>query len=494
MTEISLKKSFIKNNLWVTIGQIIVYAKGIIVLPILIKSLGVSVYGGYSLLLTFSGFIAGISSFGVGYRYKRFIPSETDLGEKRLLFYTQFYFQLISLVFFWIIFIIVKDGFQYDFFRENIDFSVYLLCGVMLFDFLWTQATNYFRNTHRMNHYTLSSTIRPYLNIACIIFVIYYLKQTGINYLLLAAIATGIIMTIPYSFLMIKEIGFQLPKFNYKQITEDIRLGFPLMLTFVIDFVLSGSDRFIIAYYMSTTAVGHYNPAYTLGSLIVFIPKVCGVVLPPLLIHAYDRKDELVSNELINYTIKFFLIFVIPFVIGSFILSKPLLTLLANNEVAEAAWFVTPIVALGTLFYGLNIIFSEILFVQMKTKMIFYINVFAAVLNLVLNLILMHYFKNIIIAAATTLLSYLISFLIFYKNIQSTIKIKLDYLFIGKIITASAFMGLALYFAKSFSSNIGYTLGITFLSILFYLSLTILFRTFTKKEYAFIKGFLSNKK
>ena len=93
---IDYKKSFVKNNLFLIAGNILVYAKGIILLPILIKNIGASPYGGYVLLMTGMGFISGVSTLGVGFRFKRFMPSTEGTIEKRNLFYPQFFFQLIS--------------------------------------------------------------------------------------------------------------------------------------------------------------------------------------------------------------------------------------------------------------------------------------------------------------------------------------------------------------------------------------------------------------
>ncbi len=90
--------SFIKNNLVVLSGQLLFYVQGVILMPIIIKTIGVKVYGGYGLLISIVGFAMAISSLGVGFRRSRFLPSARDSDECQALFYPPFYFQLASLM------------------------------------------------------------------------------------------------------------------------------------------------------------------------------------------------------------------------------------------------------------------------------------------------------------------------------------------------------------------------------------------------------------
>ena len=49
----SYYRSFIKDNAVVIVGHIVVYMKGIILMPIIIKTVGVTIYGGFVLHLLF---------------------------------------------------------------------------------------------------------------------------------------------------------------------------------------------------------------------------------------------------------------------------------------------------------------------------------------------------------------------------------------------------------------------------------------------------------
>ena len=96
----SYSKSFFRDNAIVIIGVALVYMKGIILMPIIIKTVGVTIYGGFVLLSSLLGIVFGISSFGAGFRAKRFMPSAGNMQARRDLFYPQFFFQMFSIVFF----------------------------------------------------------------------------------------------------------------------------------------------------------------------------------------------------------------------------------------------------------------------------------------------------------------------------------------------------------------------------------------------------------
>lgn len=488
---IDYRKSFVKNNFFLIAGNILIYAKGIILLPILIKNVGPSLYGSYVLLMMGMGFISGISTFGVGFKFKRFMPSTEETIEKRNLFYPQFFFQLISVFAVSMLLIISSNFIKTTIFKDQLDFSMYLVAFILISYVLYSVSADFFRYTHRMNYFTIVTTTRPYLMILFIAIAIYIFHKKTLNFLLLAYLSPLILIATPLLVKICKEIGFRFSGFRIRNIVEDIRLGFPLVLSYVVDFILSGSDRYVIAILISTTAVGYYSPAYTLGSLVILFPKVFGVVLPPLLSRATDKGRVNEVKVLVNYSIKFFLLIAIPFIVGSYVLSRPLLELLANREVANAAYLATPIIATGILFYGLNLILSNILFVRLKTKVMFGITALSAVLNLILNILLIYIFRNILVAAVTTLVSYLVSFIVLNVKIKKYLEVDYNLRVVLKCLLSSVFMGFILYYAKlTFGVSISAILLLIFISLIAYIALLLVFRTFNTKELSFARNYV----
>ena len=188
----------------------------------------------------------------------------------------------------------------------------------------------------------------------------------------------------PSLVLIWQEISISFVPF-FKGIISDIKLGLPLVLTFCMDFILSGIDRYIIAIFLSVNAVGDYSVGYKVASIILIFPRAIGAVLPQLLSKSIDNSDQNLAKRMVEKSIKIFMLISIPFCFGSIILGKPLITFLANEEIAQKCIFVMPIIAIGSIFFGLYIILSDILFIHLKTKELFKINLTAALSNIVLN-------------------------------------------------------------------------------------------------------------
>ena len=490
----SYQRSLIKDNAIVIGGHTLIYMKGIIIMPIIIKSVGVTIYGGFVLLTSILGIAFGLSSLGAGFRAQRFMPSAKSMTERGELFYPQFYFNMFVILILSLLFVLMENQMNAYLFKNEISYSVCIIPLYLVFYLLYSKGSDYFRYTSRVHYMTLATLCFPYLDIGFILLYLYSCGPISINVLVISMAFASLLIAIPCFWVIFREIGAKFLFYKSSALIVDIKLGFPLVLGFIVDFILAGSDRYFIAFYLSVTDVGYYVPGYVLGSLIVFIPKAMGTALPQLLSRAVDSGNEAEAQQMLNYALKFFMLLAIPFIVGSMALGKPILMLLANEEIAEKAFWVTPVVALGTLFYGLNIILSNVLFVRMKTYALFTMNFYAAIFNLLANLILIYFIRNIIVAAITTLASYLVVFLYTNRIIKNE-KFSIDFQLsvILKSLMATGVMCALLYWV---SIKTGGHTSIALLAIEMILGIAVyavglfVLGAFSKKELAFVKGYV----
>ena len=114
MSENSL---FIKGNVSTIGAHILIALQGVLLIPVIIKTSGVELYGNYILLVSMLGFIFGISSFGVSFRCYRFLPSAINKQEKQTLFLPQFSFHLLSITLLSLFLIAIFPWLDNQFFR-----------------------------------------------------------------------------------------------------------------------------------------------------------------------------------------------------------------------------------------------------------------------------------------------------------------------------------------------------------------------------------------
>ena len=286
--------------------------------------------------------------------------------------------------------------------------------------------------------------------------------------------------------------SFRLQLYSLKKLKQDIKLGFPLALNYVVDTIVAIGDRYVIAFFLGATAVGYYNPAYIVGSLIILFAKVPGVVLPALMAKLVDKGEEDKAKKMINYSIKGYLLLAIPFVVGCIVFSRPILSAYTNVDIANKSYLIVPIIALGSLFYGLNIILSNVLFVKMQTVLMFRTNALVAIINLVLNVVFLYYFKDIVVAAITTLVSYVVAFLYIMPKVNRQWAINFEMKVIIKSIIASLLMGaVMLWYVLIFNESIndisiilpGFLLGLAVYGVIIFV-----FSIFSKSELRLLRS------
>ena len=444
-------------------GQILVYIAGFLLIPIIVKTSGTEVYGAYVIIISFLGILTGVSSLGTGFLVKRFLPSIDNKEERANIFYPQFYFNILSSILLGIIAFLSFSIIEEYFLGGDVDFDEYLVVLYLILYVLYVQTTDVFRYTHKVNLFNISTTLYPYIFLVVIIFWYRFDATITINNLIISQV---IALSVVFIFLLvplIKTVSFKLTWYKKYTFFKDIKYGFPLMIVVIFELIISVSDRYVIASYMNLDSVAYYTIAYSVGSIPFILPKVIGIVLPPIMSKLKDKNgghDEV--SLMINLAVLIFSIFLIPFIFGVMVLGEPLLSLYTNKETAVAAAGLLPIIALAIFFYGIGSILSSILFVDMKTKKILLSNTAAGLLNLIANIILFSIISDIYVAAWTTFFSYALYLILIYRFIGKGYKVNL----FGKktimIILSSVIMALVLYFMSALHFNFYTIEGLVF--------------------------------
>jgi O-antigen/teichoic acid export membrane protein len=424
-------------------GHILIFAQGLVLIPIILKASSTETLGLYVVLSSYLSIVHGFSSFGVGIKKKRYLPSADTNVEKANIFYPQFWFQLMSVSLISLIVVLILPYLETFFDAESMGFILPLYLLTLVF---YSQTVDYFRYTHRVGIFNVVTVAQAYFFIIILV-LIYWLNYDSINVssILIYSIFSYVIVGVFCFLLIYREIGIQYVLPSKGCIKKEIKLGLPLVFSFFVDTMLSIGDRFVIASLMTLHYVGTYVPAYALGSLIMVFPKVLSVVLTPVLSQKSDKKDNVSVHKVLSGSIDIFLLISIPYVIGSLVLGENILRLYTNSEIAESSWMVIPIVALASIFYGLMTIKAIVIFVKLKTVSLLKISLISAILNILLNVILISLFNNIMMAAITTLISYIFGY--FYTILilkKYEFKLIINYTWILRLLVSSIGMYIVL--------------------------------------------------
>ena len=78
------------------LGSLLIYVAGFLLIPLIVKTAGVHVYGSHVIVISFLSILTGVSALGTGFLAKRFLPSTDNKKERANVFYPQFYFNILS--------------------------------------------------------------------------------------------------------------------------------------------------------------------------------------------------------------------------------------------------------------------------------------------------------------------------------------------------------------------------------------------------------------
>jgi len=232
--------------------------------------------------------------------------------------------------------------------------------------------------------------------------------------------------------------------------------------------------------------VGVYSAACSIGNLIQLFVSPLQLILLPELSKLFDENKMDEVRIYMSHSLRYFLLISIPAVFGLSALAKPLLGILTTEDFISG-WVVIPITALSGLLAGIFQIFVNTMFLVKKTKATTYINIIAAVSNVLINLLLIPS-VGIVGASLSTLISY---FLLAMLCMRISLKhFKLDFYFhdIAKSILSS--MAMYIFVSHFVISSIFELFEIAGMGLFIYLVVMFLVGGFSDHEIYLIRRYL----
>lgn len=481
MIRLERYKLFVKRIGLLGVTNFLVALNTIILIPILTKNLVASDYGIWIQVNTTFFLITSVANLGFPYTMLRFMSAENDKEKIQEGFYSMASLILIFSSIISIILIIFSKEIAGILFNGNV--NIVIITAIIVFlGSLNSLFIDFFITFRQMKKYSLLLLFQTYLSL----FIISYfaISGRGILMIILGFLITQIIIFLVMILIIVSGIGFRIPKFD--NIKEYLNFSIPTVPSNLSNWIVESSDCYVIGLVLGTTFVAYYSPGYTIGMAILLFSTPLTVFLPSLLPKYYENGQIEEVKLFINYSLKYFLLVSIPTLFILSLLSKPILMILTTPEIALNGYLVTPFIALSAILFGIYGIIMNLIILEKKTKVIGSIWTLAAIISL-LNLILVPYF-GIIAAAAVTLLSYSVAFIITLHYSRKFFEFNFDYSFIPKSVLASILMSIMiiLVYPKGFLS----VFIVICASIAVYIFLILITRGIDTKEIDFIKSML----
>jgi O-antigen/teichoic acid export membrane protein len=392
-------KRYFANTGWMFGGKFITLGISFFISIYIARYLGPSNYGLLNYVISFVGLFAFLSSFGVDGIVSREIIKDHD--KKDEIIGTAFYLKIIGSLLAILSIVIVSISITKDIFTLGLILLFSLNFIPQAFNVIETYFQSQVLSKKVVTAQFIANIISTILKVLCIILgkgifwlTLIYVVETSIYALILV-----------FSF---RKFGNHLRKwkFNINIAKNLLKDSWPLMLSSIAIGIYMKIDQVMIKNMLGNEQAGIYAVAVRLSEVWYFIPGIICTSLFPAIINAMHTDNELFISRMRKL---YFLVFWFSIIMAVFvtIFSYGIIKILFGLQYMAAITTLQIYVWAG-ISVSLGIASSQYLLAKNMTKIFFYNTLFGAMVNVILNMILIPK-MGINGAAFATLISYTVA-------------------------------------------------------------------------------------
>lgn len=462
------------------IVNLVISLSSLILLPILTKNLSLEDYSIWAQIQVTIGFFVPLATLGLASASDVFLAGEKEKENISKGFFSIFTIVCFTSLLLSIIFFILSEPLAIAMFGgSEAEYFVKLASALIFLGGINATMDMFFATFQKIKIRSSLIFIETIIKITLILLVLS--AGFGLNGAIISLIIVKIILFILKILLINSQINISFP--NLALMRDYLTFSMPLIPVILSTWTYNLSDRYIIGYFLDIGNVGIYSASYGLGNMVSLFYAPISIIFLPTLSKLYrDKKnDEIISH--FNNLSKLYLMLAIPAMFGLTILAKKLLITLTTSDFTEG-FIIIPIIAMGTILFNYGSLYVNILILHKQTKKFALVTIFSAIINLILNIILVP-IVGIIGAALATLITFVFYFIMNGMLSFKLLNLNIDFKFILKSIISSAVMGYCILLLDPIGAiSIIISIGV---GVFIYSIMLITLKGFTKNEYAFFK-------
>ena len=444
-------KKLIKNTVIFTIGNFATKCIAFFLVPLYTSVLMVSDYGNIDLMSTLCTMLVPLFTFNISESVLRY-SLDKNIENNEILKIAK-YILLFSFIPCCISYIVL------------LNFKAYSSYAIYVFIYLYTLICSQvflcaLKGQEKLKLYTFGGVLSAFLAVVFNILFLAILKL-GIKGYFLAHILSSLV-TFIFAYIFTNAYKVRIVGIDKKLMVQMVKYSSVLIPTSFMWWIMNSSDRIMVTSMISETANGIYAVSYKIPSLI---STIIAIFNQAWLFSAIDEKD---SKDKEIYTNKVFkLLFSFSFIIGIILLvvCKPFMKVYVSSDY-YVAWKYMSFLIVGVIFQSLSTFISTSYSVQKDNKGFLFSGLVGAVVNIILNFILIP-FIGVYGAAFATCVSYIV---VFIYRVIDTKKYVYIHIFEKKYIISYFILLLAaisLYLDMYISFIVGFLLLMIICSLYF---------------------------
>ncbi len=387
----------IKRSITYIISNIIEAGLAFLLLPILTHFLSDVEYGLTNIYLTYFKFLAPIiglnlyTSFSIEYFKRK--EQELSIYNQNILIIVLFNTIIAISLFF------MLDSLKIINLPKN---HIFLFLPFLIFSqHLPNTYLALCQSKEKSKVFMLYKNLNSLLNYLIIFLIVSNSKYLVESQFIGLIIGNSIFSFIAYFIMFHKKIEFK--NFNINDIKFGYNFGFTILLYSISGLIMSILDRLIIEKYHGLAEVGFYSVAYQFGTLITILSTGINRSTTPLIFKYLEKKDNASRQKVIKYL---YVASGIIFISSIFLIifSDLFFYFFIDQKFYPSKKFIIPLV-LGLMFQGGYMMISSLFFYFKKNRILSYISLISAIINILLNIIFIPKY-GAMGAAYSTLITY----------------------------------------------------------------------------------------
>jgi len=365
---------FLKNTVIFLLGSFGSKFLTFLLLPMYTSILSTDQYGQIDLVTTTQSLLLPIVTLGLAEAVLRFAMNE-KINNKSVLSNS-----IIAVLFSYICVFSAASIVNIFLKWEYMLWMLALLACSMFYDIF----TNYLKAYRDSKKYVAVGVLYTLINLSGNIIFIVFLHLEVKGFLIAAVLSYFLVSLI----IFLKEKIYKQIKFRYadRELAKRmLRYSFPLIFTSLSWWVVTSSDKYMIRYFMSNSAVGIYSIASKIPLILQTLITVLQTVWQISTNQMHDEEPQQINENFRIFTRAFRQT---GFIAGSLliIITQPLMMILAKNEFYEG-WIYAPFLILSIVFSFATGMVSTLYGAYEKNSGVLYSVLIGGIVNIILNFI-----------------------------------------------------------------------------------------------------------
>ena len=433
-------KSIFNNTSWMSVSQAIASVCAFLWTIIIARYLGVSGYGIVSFAISFTSILGIFLDFGISTYITREAAKDKGLIHKFVNNIIVFKILIAIILFILSVIILYLLGYSILTIIVTLIFSIETVFISMTFLF-----NAIFQAVENLKYQSIGNILNSAL-LLCGILIIVGFNLGPISVAIAYAVGfLGYLLYMLYAYT--KRFGWPKFAFDYGFIKSVVINSAPFGLTNFFYMIYFSIDIVMLSYLCGDYATGLYRSAYNIISIFTAFFAVYQGVAFPVMSKFFKKSSELVKTSY-EMSVKYLLLILLPITVCIFFYAMPIMNLIYNNQYSLAT---TPMqILIWTVsFLFINGAATTLLNAVNRETVVTKIYIWAAIFNVILNLILIPFYSYDGAAIATVLSEILITILSLYHISKRDFKPDMSLLkTVIKLIFATLILAIVLYWTN----------------------------------------------